>query len=125
MNILTKHKKKILIGILIIVLLLTVLIFLPSKKLNAVAFLPFGGVITTVTYCPCSSNLLVTVTGPVSGNFVFQPGVSILFPFGQIYRPGPFILGTFAPGGACMMFKRRGCFALPSTGTIGIVGTSL
>lgn len=93
----------------------------PSK-----AVLQFGGQITSVFYCPCSANLAIVVGPPSPGVFMYQPGVSMVYAWYQIFRPGPWVLGTYTPGGACMMFIPYGCAPMAAPmGTITQVGTSL
>jgi len=89
------------------------------------ALLSFGGNILYVTYCTCSFNLLLTVGPPRGGNFVYQPGVSILYSYGQVYRSVPWVLGGYVPGGMCSIYVGEGCLTVPSMGTITQVGTSL
>jgi hypothetical protein len=86
----------------------------------------FGGRITFVTYCLCSGGILLTVGPPSPGQYVFQFGVSQLFPYGQIYRIGPQVLGTYVPGGVCLVYAGLTCTSggVP-IGTIGVIGTSL
>jgi len=93
----------------------------PSK-----AILEFGGPITNVFYCPCSWNLAIAVGLPSPGLFMYQPGVTMVYSFYQLFRPGPWVLGTYTPGGSCMQFIPYGCapMAFPQ-GTITEVGTSL
>ena len=121
-----KLKRK--IGGLFVVLAIVTSVFvvLPFEQAKAIPTgIPFGGWITWVTYCTCTFNMLLTVVGPSPGTFVFQPGVSIPFPFGQVYRPGPAVVGSYVPGGICMIFVGKGCAPLPTTGTIITIGTSL
>lgn len=90
------------------------------------AIIPFGGPILNVFYCPCSANLAVVVGPPSPGVFMYQPGSTIVYAFYQIFRAGPWVLGNYTPGGACLMFIPYGCapIAYP-LGTIMEVGTSL
>lgn len=90
------------------------------------AIIPFGGPVTAVAYCPCSGNLAIVVGPPGPGIFMYQPGASTVYSFYQIFRPGPWVLGTYTPGGSCMMFIPYGCAPmLFPMGTIDEVGTSL
>ena len=119
-------KKKISAFLIGLSLVVVVFVVIPFEQAKAIPLgLPFGGWIGWVTYCTCSFNLLLTVVGPSPGNFVLQPGVSIIFPFGQVYRPGPAVVGSYTPGGACMVFSGKGCAPEPVTGTIIMIGTSL
>ncbi len=122
MNIFLKNKIAILI-IFLAAVFAGAFMLLPAKQSSAIV--PFGGPILNVTYCTCSGNILLTVGPPMGGRYIFQPGASTLFPYGQVYRPGPWVLGTYAPGGVCTVFAGKGCAPLPSFGTIIQVSTSL
>ncbi len=88
------------------------------------AMLGFGGKIVAVRPCLCSANLAVFVVGVKGGVYTFQPGVSLLFAQYQIWRPGPWVLGTYAPGGVCLRYRFLGCTGFPTMGTMITVGTS-
>ncbi len=119
-------KKKLLAITIVGVLAFVVFVFLPRQQADAIGLpLPFGGTISALVFCPCSMNFLIGVYGPNPGFFVFQPGVSQAFAFGQVYRPGPSIIGTYTPGGVCLMYVVVGCAPVPSIGIINMVGTSL
>ena len=116
--------KKIVFAILIVFIIVSVSIAFSSEK--ALGILPFGGQILNVLYCICSNNLLITVGPPVGGQYIFQPGASMLYPFGQIFRAGPWVLGNASPGGVCLIWAGKIC--VPAgfpMGTIIGVGTSL
>lgn len=96
------------------------------------AILQFGGEILNVTYCTCSMNLAITVGPPAGGVFTYEPGATV-YAFYQIFRPGPWVLGTDVPGGECLSWYMCGpdpcCLpdfsTAPPVGTIAEVGTSL
>ena len=89
-------------------------------------FLSFGGTIKSVTYCTCSNNMLLSIGPPVGGLFVYQPGASVTYAYGQVYRSGPWTLGVYNSGaGACMMYVGVGCVRYPSIGMITMIGTSI
>jgi hypothetical protein len=98
---------------------------LPTPANAQAGLLPFGGWIVNVVWCSCSMGILLTVSPPVPGTYVFQFGRSIPFAMGQVFRPGPAVLGTWTPGGVCAVFVGFGCAPIPAMGTIGIIGTSL
>lgn len=90
------------------------------------AMIPFGGQILSVTYCPCSANLAITV-GPPSGGIFTYDGTGMVYPFYQLFRSGPWVLGSYTPGsGGCWVYVTHGCAptAFP-IGTISEVGTSM
>lgn len=96
----------------------------PTKAAVPPLGAPFGGVITSVFYCPCSANLAIVVGPPSPGTYTYQPGVSMVYPFYQIFRPGPWVKGSYIPGtGVCA--TGYFCATVPTMGTISDVGTSL
>lgn len=127
----TIKKRAVMVGVTAILLLLGVSfgVWVKSSKAAApvvVAGIPFGGLILNVFYCNCSFNLAVVVGPPVGGVYMYQPGASLIYAYYQIFRSGPWVLGTFVPGGACMQYVGFGCspMVIP-TGTIVTAGTSL
>ncbi|PIR88232.1 MAG: hypothetical protein COU10_00370 [Candidatus Harrisonbacteria bacterium CG10_big_fil_rev_8_21_14_0_10_45_28] len=118
-----KNKKAIIIATLIGILIITGAFLYNANQTYAVT--GFGGKIVGVNFCWCTSNLAVYVAGFQGGTFIFQPGVSQLFAFGQIFRPGPDVLGISGGVGVC----RFGTCTEPGTITITgqeilMVGTS-
>lgn len=83
------------------------------------AFLPgpFGGPIIAMR--PGSNCLHLTVGPPRPGDFVYVPGVSLLFSFFTI-RPGAYVLGLAGPDVPCKFGRRF--FSGP---LILMIGTSL
>lgn len=91
---------------------------------SSAQMLGFGGRVASVVPCPCSMNLMITIAGVKGGTFSFGPG-SLPFAWYQIFRPGPFAKGAYAPGGSCLWFIPYGCAGFPTMGTIVEVGTSM
>lgn len=119
-------KHPILTSLFFAVFLIVVSFSLRIKSGKAIGVLPFGGQILDVTYCPCSFNLAITVGPPNGGVFTYEPGGSIIKAFYQIFRPGPWVLGWYSPGGVCLDFCTDCCYPLRSpTGTISEAGTSM
>ena len=90
---------------------------------------PFGGRSLAVRYCTCSGGVAVLINDlkiPYTGPkwLLFQPGVSRLYPFYQIYRVGVWTLGLWRPGGICLYWAGKSCAYLPVQGTMVMVGTS-
>ena len=93
--------------------------------------IPFGGPIANVEVCTCSETLNVMIVDyakipilPV--NYLFVPGQSILWPWFQIFRSGPWTLGQYTPGAECLIAQKYCTPAtIPPIGTIFQVGTSL
>ncbi len=100
-------------------------VFMPfqEKQTDAVIGLSFGGKITTSIPCTCSPGVLITVAGPSPGVFVLMPAAKV-YSYGQIYRSGPSILGSYSGGGVCLMAAIP-CIPMPNKGTITVAGTSL
>lgn len=71
---------------------------LPQKaEAQSPPFIPFGGLSLSTVWCVCSFNLWVMVGPPRGGSFIYQPGATILYLFGQIFRPGVWLLGLASP----------------------------
>lgn len=86
----------------IFLLFILFLLFMPTYQ--AKAQMPFGGRIVASIPCPFSGNFLVTIM-PVTGppQLIFRPGVSTLYKYGQIFRPGPNILGRTIGADVCIL----------------------
>ena len=117
-----KNKRTLLLGMVGVLLLFVASFGLWVRSTNAI--LGFGGKSVYVYYCPCSANLAVFVVGVKGGVYTFQPGVSQLFAWYQIWRAGPWVLGTYAPPGVCLWYIPYGCAGFPTMGTMIEVGTS-
>lgn len=90
------------------------------------ATLNFGGPITMVFTCNCSSNQLVAIQDVRGMNkqLMFQPGVSRLYQYYNL-RAGVNSLGTYVPGGQCLVVSGYSCSTYGSPiGTITQIGTS-
>jgi len=87
---------------------------------------PFGGRIIDVTACSCSAGFRLTIGPPVPAeNIVVQLGVTKIFMWWQVFRPGPWTLGLWQTGGVCKVYSGKGCTELDVEGTVLIIGTSL
>lgn len=91
---------------------------------------PFGGQITYVFTCTCSANYAIyfqdlTKPTPITLPLIFQPGVTILYPYYAITSIGSWMLGTWQGGGSCRYYVGKGCATLPTQGTMYMVGTSM
>lgn len=86
---------------------------------------PFGGKITRVRYCNCSLNWRIEYIPVKSGMpsaLSFRDGISILYQYGQIRRPGAIILGTASGPDPCIYGHK--CHHKKEAELIQIVGTS-
>ena len=120
--------------ITLIVLLTILVFFLPTSPVHAQTLLPFGGLTSFPIPCTCSGTLWVWFTplylgGPVviSGPVIYSPFSSLLFAYYMIGTPGTWNLGSYIPGAqACWMIAPPpiGCFPLPATGLMFMVGTN-
>lgn len=108
--------------VIAILLILTASFGVGMKKSNAM--LGFEGKIVSVTFCPCSFNLLISIAGVKGGIFSFEPG-SVPFAWYQIFHSGPWTKGSYVPGNVCLWYVVVGCAGIPTMGTILDVGTSL
>ena len=86
------------------------------------AILGFGGKILHVT--PCATGMLLTIGPPRPGLFMWMP-TTLTFSWYQQWRPGPWALGTYVPGGACVCpYYQCWAGAIPALGTMTSIGTS-
>jgi hypothetical protein len=110
--------------LLILLLVASIFAVLPQQ---AEAFTPFGGQILSVMWCVCSRNLMVTVGPPVPIIAMYEPGQTILYMFGQIWRPGPWVLGLWGSPSACIQpWGHRGsCIPIAFPPRMIMVGTSM
>jgi hypothetical protein len=86
---------------------------------------PFGGQSTNVYYCNCSFNYRIMVSPPVGGTFMYQPGATTLYQFGQIYRTGVWLLGLTGGSVSCMVYSGKSCTTLGTYPMMTMVGTSM
>lgn len=117
----------------IIIVLFSFITSYGVKIRSGKAILPFGGVITAAVPCDCSGGVGLFVLGPIgAGVFLYETGISVPFPYYQFWRPGPFIVGSYVPGGVCMVGVPplcgdafSGAGFSPGSGTIIMAGTSM
>ena len=88
----------------------------------------FGGMVSRVTYCTCSTSLMLDINDvrgqPIS--LVYTPGVSILYADYNIYGIAQNVLGDYVPGGQCMVYHGEDCTPEGAPrGTIKQIGTSM
>ncbi len=104
----------------ILTCLLVGLVFSPGLAHGQI---PFGGRIVMSIPCPYSGNWYLTIA-PVAGpvNVIYRPGVSRLYDYGQVFRPGPNVLGTTMGIDVCVIsVSPTVAFTAPM---IRMVGTS-
>lgn len=87
----------------------------------------FGGMVIRYTQCTCgpSSMLdIMDVRGQMT-QLVYTPGISRIYMYYNIYGTGQNVLGTYTPGGVCLVYVGTGCTSqgIPR-GTIQMIGTS-
>ncbi len=117
--------------ILIFGALLSVAIFTGTRvEAQLDTGIPFGGLVATTFWCSCSENLLVyfnnlAVNAPAPTPIMFQPGVTILHPFYEIYQPGVWILGNWGGEVACIVPCGKGCCTTGVYPMMIRVGTSM
>lgn len=116
--------KKLILLFAVVIAGLILLAPMVAKRSQALGgLLSFGGRITAVEYC--CNGVMVSIDPPRPGTFLFAAG-SRLHAYYNIFRPGPWALGTAHPGGFCQkILAFPPCTSLtPVTGTIDMVGTS-
>ena len=115
--------------IAVIIVVVSLLFMLPTGRVKAASFgVPFGGKIRNVIVCTCPANfgLQITVGPPRPGIFMYKPGISRLFSYFNIFRPGPYVLGIASGYNPCLQYTGTGCIPLSTGGPlIRLVGTSL
>ncbi len=89
---------------------------------------PFGGLSYSITDCDCTGNFAIyfndlTQPTPITLPLIYEPGVTILYDFGEILVPNRWILGTWQPVGSCRGLDKF-CTDVPTAGTMYMVGTS-
>ena len=122
------------VNLILSVLFIVVIVFVTTvnqqHKALAQGTTPFGGLSTYVFYCTCSAGLAITVddlaqpqgeTNPL----LYQAGETTLYPFGQIFSEGVWLLGNWTSGGDCEYYVGKGCEQYDVAGTMTIVGTSM
>jgi len=115
-------------GCFLAVFLIVIFFGLWIKSGKAVG-IPFGGQILSITICPVQGNHVVNIGAPMGGVFTYSGGM--LYSYYQIYRAGPWTVGTYTPNGPrCTKIVCGGssCWEVPVAfpiGTIEMVGTSM
>ena len=122
------------IAVIFTCMLIAAIIFfvVPKKQSTALAagFTPFGGLSTYVFYCTCSSNIAITINDltispPLTLPIIYQPGGTILYPYGQVFTSGVWLLGLWTSGGNCQYYVGKGCSTYTTQGMMTMVGTSM
>lgn len=112
------------VAILVLVLAATIaLVVIEGRK--AEAQMPFGGIVTSVFYCNCSFNYRLTVSPPVGGTFMYQPGVTVVYEYYMIPTTNVWLLGLYGSPVSCMIYALKGCATLGVYPMITMTGTSM
>ncbi len=123
-----------LIAVMFMCMLIAGIVFfaVPKKQSTALAagLTPFGGLSTYVFYCTCSSNIAITINDltispPLTLPIIYQPGGTTLYPYGQVFSAGVWLLGLWNTGGNCQYYVGKGCSSYTTQGTMSMVGTSM
>jgi hypothetical protein len=69
-------------------------------------------------------NDLTKQTG-VSMPLVYQVGETQLYPYGQVFSSGVWLLGLWQSGGECEYYVGKGCSSYTVEGVMTMVGTSM
>ncbi|MBI2100633.1 MAG: hypothetical protein HYT47_01270 [Candidatus Vogelbacteria bacterium] len=85
--------------------------------------IPFGGRILVVEYC--CNGVAITVGAPRPGRFLITSG-TVIFPYYNVFTPGPNVLGTALPAGGTPCFEAIAfCLVpLPVLGIVDKIGSS-
>ena len=92
-------------------------------KASGQGLIPFGGRILLVEYC--CNGIAITVGAPRPGRFMITTG-SIIYPYYNVYRPGPNVLGTAVPaaGTPCFEAATLCLVPIPVLGIVNQIGSS-
>lgn len=104
--------------------LISVILFFPSTSFAQ--FTPFGGFSINVINCDLSGNFLITNLPSVAGpaRIIYQKGISKLYEYREIEKPGNWLLGTVSFPVPCVKEIAGDPVYLGSYPLIVIVGTS-
>lgn len=134
------YAKKPLVLLSVTIFLILVIVAFGVKVKDTEALLGFGGPIIAVYPCTCFPPGGVAISvglpgggpGIGAGTFLYETGVTLLHKYGQWFRPGPWVLGTYipTPGAVCAVLApipADPCIPLVyiTGGTIVNMGTSL
>ena len=75
----------------------------------------------------CCNGVKITVGPPKAGIFLYVPGVSTLYPYFNIFTPGPWVLGTAFGVATCQKLASFIPCAIPEPvpgGIIRMIGSS-
>ncbi len=94
-----------------------------SLKVSGQGLIPFGGRILFVEYC--CNGVAITVGPPRPGRFLITSG-TIIFPFYNVFTPGPNVLGTAIPaaGTPCLEAAALCLVPIPVLGIVNQIGSS-
>lgn len=103
-----------------------------SKTAMAGPGTEFGGMISMVTYCDCSTDGSIAAVDfndlryptPASPPALIYAGSTIVYQFGPPLSTGTYMLGTWQSGGECLIISGYYCYTYPTAGTMYMVGTS-
>ena len=92
----------------------------------------FGGSISNVTYCDCSTDGSIAAVDfndlryptPAMPPALIYAGSTIVYQFGPPLSTGTWMLGTWQGGGECWIISGYYCYLYPTAGTMYMVGTS-
>lgn len=84
---------------------------------------PFGGMVSKIIVCTCSSSILITVGSLVGGDFLVTPGTRLYANFN--FAPGHWVLGLALPASLqCLVYAGTSCVNVGSGKPIIMMGTS-
>jgi len=113
-----KYKILILVGVVFLITF-----YVTRDTIFAQGGNPFGGRITYREVCACSNNMYLRVSAPRGGEFMYQPGHTKLYEFGQI-RENIWLLGLWQGQQVCRQPSGDGCHTVHTGNLIRMTGTS-
>lgn len=111
--------------VLVFMLVASAALFVMKESTARAQLPPFGGLNLNTWFCSCSMNFRIVVGPPVGGIYMYQPGVTVLYPYFMVLRPGAWLLGLWGPPVACVEFVGKACAPTGAFPLMIIVGTSI
>ncbi len=96
----------------------------PSRPAMSASTKTFGGPILQKKVCDCNGKFWILVGNPVSAAIIINPATTKIYKYGQYFREGANVLGTYSSGGDCKYIVGDHCNIYPSDGTAEMIGTS-
>ncbi len=110
------YPRKYFVQISIIIFLVTIFGVFGTNVKKSSALLGFGGKIINVIPCTGSDGTAIVVMPPITPTnptqiprvYILENLTSISYKHYQLFRPGPWIVGSYVPGGVCSLNDGEG-----------------